>query len=119
MSEILRESPKIYGPEDAGPMPKNYEVMAQKWKDTNKPSQIAASFTKIEDLKEIHLKHFKNAPYMWKPLQGGIWGGMLMDDDIPYIHLVLATTPVVEFLLNLKSDKGFPKEKITLREIHT
>ena len=108
MNEILRDDPVIYGPKDAEPMSKDLEEMVQKWKDTNKPSKIAASFTKIEDLQEIHLKHFKNAPYLWKPMRGEIWAGMLMDDSLDYIHLVLATTPVVEFLL------GF-KRKVTLK----
>jgi hypothetical protein len=99
---IARETPKIYGNKDAEPMPAKYEAMVKKWKEEKKPSRIAASFTKVEDLQEIHLNHFKGAEYIWKPMQGDVWGGMLMDDELDYIHLVLATTPVVEFLLNTK-----------------
>lgn len=98
----LRESPRIYGTKDAEPCPLNVEELFKKWKDSKKPSQIAASFNKVEDLQEIHLKHFVNAEYVWKPMQGGIWGGILLDDSLKYIHLVLATTPVVEHILNLK-----------------
>jgi hypothetical protein len=79
-----------------------YDAMAKKWKEENKPSKIAGSFSRIEDLTETHLKHFKNAPYVWKPVNGTIWGGMLMDDKLDYIHLVLATREVVEYILNLK-----------------
>lgn len=100
------------------PAPKEFEEMAEKWVREKKPSKIAASFTKVEDLREIHLKHFRGAPYIWKPMQGGIWGGMLMDDSIPYVHLVLCTTPVVEFILNLKADASDPNRgRIQLTEI--
>ena len=112
---IAQESPKIHGPKDAEEMPQDIKDMIEKWKETKKPSKIAASFSKIEDLQEVHLKHFVAAPYMWKPMRGNVWGGMLMDDSLEYIHLVLATTPVVEFLLNLK-DKDDGKPNITLTE---
>lgn len=69
-------------------------------KASNKPSKIAASFNKISDLQLHHLKHFRNAPYFWKPMHGNIWGGMLADETIEYIHLVLASEEVVNFLLD-------------------
>jgi hypothetical protein len=78
-----------------------YEAMAKKWTEQKKPSKIAGSFSKLSDLQEIHLNHFKNAPYLWKPLSGGtVWGGMLMDDNLDYIHLVLASQEVVEYLID-------------------
>lgn len=101
----LRETPKIYGDKDAEPAPKSLEEQLKKWTDEKKPSKIAASFQKIEDLQEIHIKHFRYAEYLWKPMQGGIWGGCLMDDKLNYIHLVLATTPVVEHILNLRPSR--------------
>lgn len=109
----LRTTPPIYGEKDAEPAPKSLEERFQRWKDEKKPSKIAASFQKIEDLKEEHIEHFKKYDYLWKPMQGGIWGGIWLTDDIPYIHLVLATTPVVEYCLNLKPDK---KTKVTIVE---
>jgi hypothetical protein len=69
-------------------------------KASGKPSKIAASFNKISDLQLEHLKHFVAAPYFWKPMQGNIWGGMLADEKIDYIHLVLASEEVVNVLLN-------------------
>lgn len=108
MSEILRENPKIYGVKDAEKAPPELEALFKKWMDEKKPSKIAASFTKIEDLQPIHIKHFKEYEYAWKPLHGGIWGGIWITDKISYIHLVMATTPVVEYLLNLKKE-GSPR----------
>jgi hypothetical protein len=109
----LRPTPQIYGNKDAEPAPKSLEDMFAKWKAEKKPSKIAASFQKIEDLTEEHRKHFAEYDYMWKPMQGGIWGGIWLTDNIPYIHLVLATTPVVEYCLNLKPDR---KMNVTIVE---
>lgn len=79
------------------------ELMVERWKVEKKPSKIVASFLKLSDLQDIHLKHFKGAPYVWKPMNGDIWAGMLLDDSIDYIHLVLASKEVVMFLLDNKN----------------
>lgn len=76
------------------------ELMVERWKVEKKPSKIVSSFLKVSDLQDIHLKHFKGASYVWKPMNGDIWAGMLLDDSIDYIHLVLASKEVVMFLLN-------------------
>jgi hypothetical protein len=86
------------------PMPREFEEMAEKWKKENKPSKVAASFTKVSELQEIHLKHFRNAPYLWKPINGSIFGGLLMDDSLDYIHLVLVNEEVLNYILNLKKE---------------
>lgn len=82
-------------------IPKEYEEMAAKWKQANKPSKIVGSFTDILQLNETHLKHFRNAPYIWKPMNGSIYAGMLMDDNLDYIHLVLVSKEVLEYVLKL------------------
>jgi hypothetical protein len=71
-------------------------------KACGKPSKIAASFSKVTDLEEHHIRHFKTASYFWKPMNGGIWGGMLVDESLDYIHLVLASEDVVKVLLDNK-----------------
>ena len=119
MSEILRESPKIYGVKDAEKVPPALEALFQKWKDEKKPSKLAASFTKIEDLQPIHIKHFKEYEYAWKPIQGGIWGGIWLTDTIDYIHIVMATTPVVEYILNLKKEGSPDHGEVKLYEQQT
>jgi len=91
---------------------KEFEEMTKKWKEENKPSKIAGTFTKISELTEEHIKHFRNAPYVWKNINGTLIAGMLMDDKLSYIHLVMVTEEVLTFILNLKSltnDKSYVK----------
>lgn len=87
------------------PAPLELEEMALKWQLQKKPSKVVASFSYISELTDQHIKHFRGATYIWKPMQGSIWSGMLMDDNIPYIHMVLATTEVVEYCINLGAKK--------------
>ncbi len=112
----VRTSPQIFGDKDAEPAPKSLEEWFAKLKETKKPSRIAASFHHIKDLLPMHIEHFKTYEYAWKPMQGGIWGGIWLTDNIDYIHLVLATTPVVQYILNLKPDS---KGKVTITEEQT
>ena len=79
----------------------DFDAFAVRLQSSGKKSQIAESFNNINDLQLHHLKHFRHAPYVWKPINGTIWGGMLIDESIDYIHLVLASKDVVEFLINL------------------
>jgi hypothetical protein len=75
------------------------ETMTDQWMAKKKKSKVAASFNNVGDLQEVHLKHFKSAPYMWKPMNGTIWAGMLLDDTIDYIHLVLVSENVMKYIL--------------------
>lgn len=113
---VVRETPKIFGDKDAEPAPKSLEEMFAKWKEQKKPSKIAASFHHINDLLPEHIEHFKTYEYLWKPMQGGIWGGIWLTNNIDYIHLVLATTLVVQYILNLKPDS---KGKVMIIEEKT
>jgi len=83
---------------------KEIEDMTNKWKTTKKTSPIAGSFTHIGDLQKHHIAHFRSAPYMFKPLSGNIYGGMLLDDKLDYVHLVLLSEKVLEYILNLKKE---------------
>lgn len=77
------------------------EDYMKQWKD--RPSKIAASFTHISELEDKHLKHFKGAPYMWRPVaNSSLWGGVLIDDKLDYLHIVLAVDDVMEYLISLK-----------------
>lgn len=80
---------------------KEIEDMTANWKTTKRITGIAASFTKVSELGEHHIKHFKSAPYMFKPLSGNIFGGMLLDDKLDYVHLVLLNEEVLEYILDL------------------
>ena len=79
----------------------DFDAFAARLQASGKKSKIAESFNNISDLQLHHLKHFRHAPYVWKPINGTIWGGMLIDESIDYIHLVLASLEVVQFLINL------------------
>lgn len=81
---------------------KGLEIVANA---TKKPSKIAGSFVEIEDLEEKHIKHFKNAPYLFKALSGNIYGGVLVDDSLEYIHLVLVSPKVLEYIFSLRETK--------------
>ena len=82
------------------------ETLMAKWKETKKPSKIAGSFNKVSDLEEKHIEHFRGNTYLFKPMNGNIFGGMCMDDSLDYIHMVLLSEEVVNFILNLKPQKS-------------
>jgi hypothetical protein len=77
------------------------ESLTNRLKLSGKPSRIAGSFNSVLELDAEKLRHFKGAPYVWKQMNGKIYGGMLCDESLDYIHLVLASEEVVEYLLNL------------------
>ena len=81
---------------------KDIEEMTKAWSTTKKRAPIAGSFNHVADLQEHHIKHFRKAPYMFKPLSGNIFGGMLLDDSLEYVHLVLVTEEVLTYILDLK-----------------
>lgn len=78
-----------------------WEMLSKKWKLEKKLARVEASFNNILELEEKHLKHFKNAPYIWKPMQGKIYAGMLMDNSMNYIKLVLVSEEVLEYIFKL------------------
>jgi len=80
---------------------KEIEAMTSSWKLKNKQSRIAASFGNVLELQDYHLKHFKSASYMFKPMNGSLWGGILLDDEIDYVHLVLMSEDVLNYILKL------------------
>ena len=82
---------------------KEIEDMTASWKvsGAKRASGLAASFSNILELEAHHLTHFKTAPYMFKPMSGSLWGGMLLDDKLDYIHLVMMTEDVLLYILKL------------------
>lgn len=89
---------------------KEIEEMTTKWLTSKKKAPIAGSFNHIEDLQEYHIKHFRTAPYMFKPLSGTIFGGMLLDDSLDYVHLVLVSEEVLVYILDLNTSAEAKKE---------
>lgn len=77
------------------------DAFTKRLKATTKKSVIAGSFSTILDLNEEKLKHFKSAPYIWRPVNGNIYGGMLADETLDYIHIVMVSEEVLEYILKL------------------
>lgn len=102
MIQATRENPKLLIVKNSKLTAPEFEEIVRRWQSEGKPSKIAASFTDISELQDMHINHFKGNPYVWKPIQGSIFAGMCMDDTIDYIHLVMATEPVLEYILSLK-----------------
>jgi hypothetical protein len=93
----MRKSIKVATPEQEEKVKK----FLQKCQSLGKPSKIAASFSKIEELQPIHIEHFRSSEYLWKSMSGTIFAGVWVTDNINYIHQVLATQDVLDYLLTL------------------
>jgi hypothetical protein len=110
--EALRNNPGTVLTKNISIPPEEMEELANKWKVNKKPGRIAGTFTNVSDLMEHHIKHFKNAPYMFRPMPGSMYGGMLLDDNIDYVHIVIMSEKVLEFILDLgKPKKEEPEEE--------
>lgn len=79
---------------------------------SNKPKIIAGKFSKIEDITEEQERHFKSCnkfgKYLWQvqPHQKddqykGMHMGLLLDEDLNYVHIVFASTEVLGYILDL------------------
>lgn len=62
-----------------------------------------ASFSKIEELLPIHIEHFRSSEYIFKVMGNGtIYAETWLNDNIHYIHCVLMTEDVLDYVLTLK-----------------
>ena len=101
---------KIASPE----IVKGMEDKVRQLKESGKPPKIAAVLTSLP--LELHIEeHFKNLDfeYAWStyPIQpsqskehAGLFLGLWLSEKIPYIHLVLASEDVLNYVLNLKQN---------------
>ena len=81
---------------------KEIEDMTRSWKTTKRVGPLAASFSKVSELEEKHIAHFRTNPYMFKPMSGTLFCGMCLDDSLDYVHLVMMTEDVLSYILDLK-----------------
>lgn len=83
---------------------------------SNKPKIIVGKFSKIEEITEEQKKHFRSAnkfgKYLWQvqPHQKDdgykdMHLGVLLDEDLNYVHLVFASTEVLGYILDLNYEK--------------
>lgn len=80
---------------------------------SDKPKIIAASFNKIEDITEEQERHFRSAnkfgKYLWQvqphtkdDQYKGMHLGVLLDEDLNYVHIVIVSSQVLGYILDLK-----------------
>jgi len=74
----------------------------------SKPKIIAFSFKDKNDFSEEQIKHFKTAEYLWNThphdkddKYKGMYMGVLLDDNLNYVHMVFATNEMVNYIFNL------------------
>jgi len=108
--EELRNNPKAVLTKNIAVSVEEMEYLANKWKVEKKPSKIVGTFTFVSDLTEENIKHFDTAPYMFRPMPGTLYGGMLLDDSMDYVHIVLMSEEVLEFILSIKSEKDLVED---------
>jgi hypothetical protein len=100
---LMLEDPKRLLVKNCSLSVKEIEDMTREWKTTKKVAKaIAGSFSKVEDLEEKHIAHFRTQPYLFKPVSGTLYGGMCLDDSLDYVHVVIMTEEVLTYILDLK-----------------
>lgn len=107
MNKNTRQRLKEHGPDDA--YTKELEARVQAMAATGKKKVLAGVFTDkdipLQD--EQKLEHFRSAQYLWNlyPLQDGpykgLHGGLLLDEELDYIHLVIASIAFINYTVNL------------------
>jgi len=72
----------------------------------DKPKIIAGSFKNKSDFSEEQIKHFKTAHYMWNlsphnkdDKYKGMYMGVLLDENLNYVHIVFATNEMLNYIL--------------------
>lgn len=77
---------------------KEIEDCIQRLLVCDKPKMVAAVFHDSTELSEEQCKHFATAEYLWqvKPIEKegphqGMHVGLLLDENLNYVHLVIAT----------------------------
>ena len=77
-----------------------------------KPKIIAGVFKTEADFSAEQLKHFRTATYLWQ-LQPhnkddqykGMYMGVLLDENLNYVHLVFATNGMVNYTIGLAAER--------------
>jgi hypothetical protein len=86
------------------------EQIADRLLKSNKPKMIVASFTDkdINKITESKTQHFKTAEYLWQGTphnkEGNYKGmhmGLLLDENLNYVHIVFASKNFMEWTFEL------------------
>ena len=86
------------------------EQIADRLLKSNKPKMIVAGF-KDDDINlitEQQVKHFKTAEYLWQATPHnkednykGLHMGLLLDENLNYVHIVFASKNFMEYTFEL------------------
>lgn len=79
---------------------------------SDKPKIIAAKFDNKEEITEEQERHFKSAnkfgKYLWQvqphlkdDQYKGMHMGVLLDENLSYVHIIFASSEVLGYILNL------------------
>jgi hypothetical protein len=80
---------------------------------SEKPKIIAGSFKTETDFTPEQIKHFRSATYMWQltthdkeDAYKGMHLGVLLDENLNYVHMVFATFEMMNYSINLKYENN-------------
>ena len=78
---------------------------------STKPKVIAGSFNDITQLTEQQIRHFKTAEYLWhlypynkEDKYKGMHMGVLLDENLNYVHMVFGS---IDFVNQVSDGKRF------------
>ena len=94
---------------------KELENICERLLKSNKPKIIAAKFSSIKEITEEQHRHFISAnkygkylwqahPHEWDDNNKDLHMGVLLDENLNYVHIVFVSTEVLWYILNLKGD---------------
>lgn len=106
--EKLKASPKMVLTKNLPIASTDVDALSEQLK--GKRSQIDAAFLCVSDLEEQHVRHFKTAPYMFRPVAGKMFAGILMDEKMDYVRIVFLSEEVLEYILNLGQPTPTPED---------
>jgi hypothetical protein len=86
---------------------KEIEACINRLLASKKPVMLVARFKTVNELEEKHIKHFKNAEYLWQVQElkeePGLHLGVLLDEELNYVHIVLASRAVLNYVFDRKN----------------
>jgi len=111
--------------EEATPEKKaEIEACLTRMLQNDKPKIIAGAFRTENDFTPEQIKHFKTATYMWQltphnkeDVYKGMHMGVLMDENLNYVHMVFATFEMMNYTIDLQCQLTHdPKGSVLARE---
>jgi hypothetical protein len=82
------------------------ESSLQRLLQSGKPAIIVAAFRNEGDFTDQQIRHFKSSPpYLWNlKLHDKEHMGVLMDENLNYVHIVFATNEMMNYTIGLSHE---------------